>query len=74
MTPKRLEYTLAYRRGMEYAEAYQFVLNKYPVSPYSVYHPDVINQINLLEPGSFNNKWSEFWHDYQLNTQLTYKH
>lgn len=38
--------------GMEYAEAHQFALNKYQVSSFSVYHPDVINQVNLLEPGS----------------------
>lgn len=34
-------------KGMEYTDAHQFALNKYQVSPFSVYHLDVINEINL---------------------------
>lgn len=52
-------------RGMSFSDAYDIAhpasLQKYQVSPFSVYHPDVIRQVNLLEPGSFNNNWIEFW-------------
>jgi hypothetical protein len=52
-------------KGMNYIEAHQFALSKYQVSPFSVYHPDVINAVNAIEPGSFNNKWIDFWSNYQ---------
>jgi filamentous hemagglutinin len=48
-------------RGFDYSKAHQGALNKYQVSPYSVYHPDVINAINAIEPGSFNPNWLKFW-------------
>ncbi len=52
-------------KGMGYIEAHQFALNKYQVSPFSVYHPDVISAVNAIEPGSFNSKWIDFWSNYQ---------
>lgn len=33
------------------------VLTKYGVSPFSVYHPEVVT----LLPGSFNQNWTNFW-------------
>jgi len=53
-------------RGISYVEAHEFALNKYQVSPFSVYHPEVINTVNALEPGSFNINWLDFWKQYQL--------
>jgi hypothetical protein len=45
-------------QGMRFQDAYEIAhpaaLGKYQVSPYSVYHPDVIRAVNLAEPGSFN--------------------
>lgn len=55
-------------RGMSYTDAHQFALDKYKVSPFSVYYPDVISQVNVLEPGSFNNRWFEFWDEYLSNS------
>ncbi|MHB1222369.1 MAG: hypothetical protein ACYC0J_10275 [Gammaproteobacteria bacterium] len=52
-------------KGMEYSSAHLQALNKYQVSPFSVYHPDVISQVNLIEPGSFNINWINFWNKYQ---------
>lgn len=54
------EYTMM-ARGLDYPSAHQAALSKYQVSPFSVYHPEVIQQINLIEPGSFNPKWLQFW-------------
>jgi filamentous hemagglutinin len=51
-------------KGMLYNNAHNFALGKYQVSPFSVYHADVINQVNALEPGSFNNRWLDFWDKY----------
>ncbi len=54
-------------QGMLFQDAYEIAhpaaLGKYQVSPYSVYHPDVIRAINLAEPGSFNRNWLNFWSD-----------
>lgn len=37
--------------------AHDMAIEFYGVSPYSVYHPDVIQ----MEPGWWNNAWFEFW-------------
>lgn len=48
--------------GLSFDDAYDIahaaVLNKYEVSPFSVYHPDVIQ---ALGPSHFNSKWWNFW-------------
>ncbi len=44
-------------RGMTYDAAHGAALEKYGVSPYSVYHPDVIQ----AAPEYFNNNWRSFW-------------
>ncbi|WP_437482746.1 RHS repeat-associated core domain-containing protein [Sorangium sp. So ce1014] len=44
-------------RGLAYDVAHAGALAKYGVSPFSVYHPDVI----LANPGSFNSNWFKFW-------------
>ena len=44
-------------RGMTYDAAHAAALEKYGVSPYSVYHPDVIQ----AAPESFNSNWRTFW-------------
>jgi hypothetical protein len=44
-------------RGMSYDEAHAAALQKYGVSPYSVYHPDVIQ----ANPGWLNQNWRNFW-------------
>jgi YD repeat-containing protein len=49
------------KMGMPYKAAHEFSLNKYQVSPYSVYHPEVIESVNQQLPGSFNNNWLNFW-------------
>jgi YD repeat-containing protein len=54
-------------RGFDYTKAHQFALDKYQVSPFSVYHPEVISQLNRIEPGYFNNNWTKFWQEYQAN-------
>jgi RHS repeat-associated protein len=41
-----------------YDVAHSAVLNKYEVSPFSVYHPDVIQ---ALGPSHFNSSWWNFW-------------
>jgi filamentous hemagglutinin len=49
------------RHGLSYDAAHAEALQKYNVSPFSVYHPDVITTINKIEPGSFNQNWLNFW-------------
>jgi LysM repeat protein len=49
------------RAGMSYDVAHAASLQKYQVSPYSVYHPDVIQTVNQQIPGSFNSSWLRFW-------------
>lgn len=44
-------------RGLSYQAAHVGALGKYGVSPYSVYHPDVI----VANPGWFNSNWFDFW-------------
>lgn len=48
--------------GLSFDDAYDIahsaVLNKYEVSPFSVYHPDVIQ---VLGPSHFNSSWWNFW-------------
>lgn len=44
-------------RGMAYEVAHSAALGKYGVSPFSVYHPEVIQSL----PGLFNANWSSFW-------------
>jgi RHS repeat-associated protein len=44
-------------RGMEYAAAHCEALNRYGVSPFSVYHPQVIQAM----PQQFGPSWFEFW-------------
>ena len=43
--------------GVEQSIAHEMALQYYEVSPYSVYHPDVIS----MEPEWWNNAWFEFW-------------
>ena len=43
--------------GMEQTVAHQAALNYYGVSPFSVYHPEVIQ----LQPGWWNKAWFDFW-------------
>jgi YD repeat-containing protein len=44
-------------RGLSYDVAHAASLEKYGVSPYSVYHPDVIRAM----PEHFNSNWYKFW-------------
>jgi hypothetical protein len=44
-------------RGMSYEAAHAAALAKYKVSPFSVYHPEVIRAL----PDQFNNNWRAFW-------------
>jgi len=44
-------------RGMSYDAAHATALEKYNVSPFSVYHPDVIQSM----PEQFNSNWYRFW-------------
>jgi len=44
-------------RGIGYDAAHTSALSKYQVSPFSVYHPDVIQTL----PESFNDNWFSFW-------------
>lgn len=50
--------------GLSFDDAYDIahtaVLNKYEVSPFSVYHPDVIQALGLSH---FNPNWWNFWGD-----------
>jgi RHS repeat-associated protein len=43
--------------GMSYDEAHATALEQHGVSPYSLYHPDVIQQF----PEYFNRNWRDFW-------------
>jgi hypothetical protein len=43
--------------GMIYEEAHALALEQAAVSPFSLYHPEVIKQFPLL----FNNAWRGFW-------------
>lgn len=45
------------RKGMSYDTAHASAIQKYNVSPFSVYHPDVIKSM----PGEFNSSWFKFW-------------
>jgi filamentous hemagglutinin len=49
------------KAGLGYDAAHAASLNKYQVSPYSVYHPDVITTLTEQTPGYFNNNWLRFW-------------
>jgi hypothetical protein len=44
-------------RGLSYEAAHAGALGKYGVSPFSVYHPNVI----IANPGAFNSNWFNFW-------------
>ncbi|MEC0128992.1 WXG100 family type VII secretion target [Paenibacillus pabuli] len=44
-------------KGMGYDAAHASAIQKYEVSPFSVYHPDVIKSM----PGEFNSSWFKFW-------------
>jgi len=44
-------------KGLSYEEAHQKALQIFGVSPFSVYHPDVIKQFK----DHFNKKWFNFW-------------
>jgi hypothetical protein len=44
-------------RGMTYDDAHAAALEKYGVSPFSVYHPDVVQ----ANPGWLNQNWRNFW-------------
>jgi hypothetical protein len=44
-------------RGLTYDVAHEAALSKYGVSPFSVYHPEVIEGL----PDSFNSAWRAFW-------------
>lgn len=54
------EYTKM-KGGLDYSMAHGEALKKYQVSPYSVYHPDVIEKLNKEQPGYFNSNWLKFW-------------
>lgn len=43
--------------GMSYEAAHAAALEQAAVSPYSIYHPEVIQQF----PAQFNNAWRAFW-------------
>jgi hypothetical protein len=44
-------------KGMGYDVAHASAIQNYEVSPFSVYHPDVIKSM----PGEFNSSWFKFW-------------
>jgi RHS repeat-associated protein len=44
-------------RGMAYEAAHASALSKYQVSPFSVYHPEVVQAM----PDQFNSNWLRFW-------------
>lgn len=44
-------------RGMSYDVAHAAALEKYGVSPYSIYHPEVVQ----ANPSLFNDAWRSFW-------------
>jgi hypothetical protein len=43
--------------GYTYAAAHKQAIQDYEVSPFSLYHPDVI----LAFPDDFNSNWKKFW-------------
>lgn len=45
------------KNGMNYDTAHSLALKKYDVSPFSVYHPDVISEFS----SSFGPAWKKFW-------------
>jgi len=45
------------QRGLSYSEAHQKALKDYQVSPFSVYHSDVIRAC----PDEFNKNWEKAW-------------
>ncbi len=49
--------------GLDYEEAHVRALAEYNVSPYSVYHPEVIEAF----PDEFNNNWHNAWRINQSN-------
>ena len=44
-------------KGMVYRDAHEAAINKYKISPYSIYHPDVIQNM----PSWFGYQWFDFW-------------
>ncbi|MFE1574157.1 RHS repeat-associated core domain-containing protein [Comamonas odontotermitis] len=44
-------------KGLGYDEAHAAALNKYGVSNFSIYHPEVIQNF----PSEFNNAWRSYW-------------
>ena len=53
------------RSGMSLEEAWGIAhpaaIQKYGVSPFSVYHPEAITAANAAQAGSFNANWMRFW-------------
>ncbi|MDP5275123.1 RHS repeat-associated core domain-containing protein [Chengkuizengella axinellae] len=45
------------KKGIDYDTAHKEALQKYEVSPFSVYHPDVIKSM----PENFGGAWKKFW-------------
>ncbi|MDH2333877.1 contractile injection system protein, VgrG/Pvc8 family [Paenibacillus polymyxa] len=45
------------KKGIDYDTAHEMALQKYDVSRFSVYHPDVIESM----PKIFNKNWRKFW-------------
>ncbi len=45
------------KNGMQYYDAHNAALEYFKVSPYSVYHPDVIKE----NPSAWGNGWFKFW-------------
>ncbi|WP_338139499.1 DUF4280 domain-containing protein [Paenibacillus thiaminolyticus] len=45
------------KKGIDYDTAHEMALQKYNVSRFSVYHPDVIKSM----PDNFNKNWRKFW-------------
>ncbi|MNJ66567.1 hypothetical protein D3C77_626560 [compost metagenome] len=45
------------KKGIDYDTAHAEALQKYDVSPFSVYHPDVIKSM----PENFGRAWKKFW-------------
>lgn len=45
------------QQGLTYEEAHQQALKDYEVSPFSVYHPDVIRSCS----DEFNKNWKRAW-------------
>jgi filamentous hemagglutinin len=44
-------------RGLSYDAAHAAAIEKYGVSPFGLYHPEVISKF----PEAFNNAWRAFW-------------